>query len=138
MDFEAQVKELNASLKGISDQIKSHAEATEKQIKASGEMNAETRGKVDELLTKQGELQARLGEAEQKLVNASRDRNHPEEPQKSVGALVIESEEMKDMNSSFRGSRRVSVPRSAITTATGGDLVQTQRLPGIMLRRNAA
>ncbi|HDS1815370.1 TPA: phage major capsid protein, partial [Pseudomonas putida] len=49
-----------------------------------------------------------------------------------VGALVIESEEMKDMNSSFRGSRRVSVPRAAITTATGGDLVQTQRLPGII------
>jgi HK97 family phage major capsid protein len=45
---------------------------------------------------------------------------------------VIESEEMKDMNSSFRGSRRVSVPRAAITTATGGDLVQTQRLPGII------
>ncbi|MBA6092952.1 phage major capsid protein, partial [Pseudomonas monteilii] len=39
MDFEAQVKELNASLKGIGDQIKSQAEATEKQIKASGEMN---------------------------------------------------------------------------------------------------
>ena len=101
MDFEAQVKELNASLKGIGDQIKSQAEATEKQIKASGEMNIETRAKVDELLTKQGELQARLGEAEQKLVNASRDRNHQEEPQKSVGALVIESEEMKDMNSSL-------------------------------------
>ncbi|MBS6041047.1 phage major capsid protein, partial [Pseudomonas sp.] len=132
MDFEAQVKELNASLKGIGDQIKSQAEATEKQIKASGEMNTETRAKVDELLTKQGELQARLGEAEQKLVNASRDRNHQEELQKSVGALVIESEEMKDMTSSFRGSRRVSVPRAAITTATGGDLVQTQRLPGII------
>ena len=55
MDFEAQVKELNASLKGIGDQIKSQAEATEKQIKASGEMNTETRAKVDELLTKQGE-----------------------------------------------------------------------------------
>ncbi|MER2098316.1 MAG: phage major capsid protein, partial [Pseudomonas qingdaonensis] len=61
-----------------------------------------------------------------------RDRSHQEEPQKSVGALVIESDEMKDMNSSFRGSRRVSVPRAAITTATGGDLVQTQRLPGII------
>ncbi|MDD1976935.1 phage major capsid protein [Pseudomonas tussilaginis] len=132
MDFESQVKELNASLKGIGDQIKTQAEAVEKQIKASGEMNTETRAKVDELLTKQGEISARLGEAEQKLVNASRDRNHQEEPQKSVGALVIESEEMQEMNSSFRGSRRVSVPRAAITTATGGDLVAPQRLPGVV------
>lgn len=133
MDFESQVKELNASLKGIGDQIKSQAEAVEKQIKASGEMNAETRAKVDELLTKQGEVNARLGEAEQKLANASRDRSdRPAEPQKSVGALVVGSEEMQDMNSSFRGSRRVSVPRAAITTATGGALVPAERLPGVM------
>ncbi|MFK3948024.1 phage major capsid protein [Pseudomonas fulva] len=131
VDYEAQVKEINAALKGIGDQIKIQAEATEKQIKASGAMSEETRAKVDELLTKQGELNARLGEAEQKLVNASRGQQHQEEPQKSVGALVIESEEMKDMNSSFRGSRRVSVPRAAITTATGGSLVAPQRLDTI-------
>ncbi len=131
VDYEAQVKEINAALKGIGDQIKSQAEATEKQIKASGTMSEETRAKVDELLIKQGELNARLGEAEQKLVNASRGQQHQEEPQKSVGALVIESEEMKDMNSSFRGSRRVSVPRAAITTATGGSLVAPQRLDTI-------
>ncbi len=132
MDYEAQVKEFNATLKGIGDQIKSQAEAVEKQIKASGEMNAETRAKVDELLTKQGEISARLGEAEQKLVNASRDRSHQQEPQKSVGALVVGSEDMQGMNSSFRGSRRVSVPRAAITTATGGSLVPTERVPGIV------
>lgn len=71
MDFEAQVKELNSSLKGIGDQIKAQAEATQKEIARTGEMHAETRVKVDELLSKQGELSARLQEAEQKLVNAS-------------------------------------------------------------------
>lgn len=132
MSYEAQVEELNKNLKAIGDKIKAQGEAVEKQIKANGEMSAETRTKVDELLTKQGELNARLGEAEQKLVNASRDRSHQEEPQKSVGALVIGSEEMQDMNSSFRGSRRVSVPRAAITTATGGDLIPAQRLAGVV------
>lgn len=132
MDYEAQVKEINAALKGIGDQIKSQAEITEKQIKASGAMSEETRAKVDEMLVTQGELQARLGEAEQKLVNANRDHSHQDEPQKSVGALVVGSDEMKDISSSFRGSRRVSVPRAAITTATGGDLVPAQRLPGIV------
>ncbi len=131
-NYEKQYTELTASLKGIGDQIKAQAEASEKQIKASGEMNAETRVKVDELLTKQGELNARLGETEQKLVNAGRGHQHQDEPQKSVGALVIESEEMQDMNSSFRGSRRISVPRAAITTATGGALVAPQRLDGIV------
>lgn len=132
MDYEAQVKEINAALKGIGDQIKSQAEITEKQIKASGAMSEETRAKVDEMLVTQGELQARLGEAEQKLVNANRDHSHQDEPQKSVGALVVGSDEMKDISSPFRGSRRVSVPRAAITTATGGDLVPAQRLPGIV------
>lgn len=132
MDFEAQVKELNASLKGIGDQIKSQAEAVEKQIKASGDMNTETRAKVDELLTKQGELNARLGEAEQKLVNANRSRQEPERLQ-SAGELVTTSKEMEDVDSSFRGSRRISVTRAAITSVpgSGGDLVAPDRRYGI-------
>ncbi|MFV3289128.1 phage major capsid protein [Pseudomonas sp. NY11955] len=132
MDFEAQVKELNASLKGIGDQIKSQAEATEKQIKASGEMNAETRARVDELLTKQGEVSARLQEAEQKLVNANRDRGQPER-QHSAGEIVAASKEMEGVDSSFRGSRRISVTRAAITSVPGsaGDLVAPDRRYGI-------
>ncbi|MBD1590187.1 phage major capsid protein, partial [Pseudomonas typographi] len=123
--------ELNASLKGIGDQIKAQAESAQKEIKAAGEMQAETRAKVDELLLKQGELQARVLETEQKLISAEKGPQ-TDEPQKSAGALVVGSEEMQDMNSSFRGARRVSVPRAAITTATGGGLVQTDRQQGIV------
>ncbi|MFJ3121047.1 phage major capsid protein [Pseudomonas protegens] len=132
MDFETQVKELNASLKGIGDQIKTQAEAVDKQIKASGEMNTETRAKVDELLTKQGEISARLGEAEQKLVNANRDRGEPER-QKSAGEIVTASKEMEGVDAAFRGSRRIAVPRAAITSASGsgGDLVAPDRLYGV-------
>lgn len=132
MDYEAQVKEINATLKGIGDQIKSQAEATEKQIKASGEMNAETRAKVDELLTKQGEVSARLQEAEQKLVNANRSRSEPDR-QKTAGEIVTASQEMEGVDSSFRGSRRISVARAAITSATGSaaDTVPADRRYGI-------
>jgi HK97 family phage major capsid protein len=132
MDYEAQVKEFNATLKGIGDQIKTQAEATEKQIKASGEMNAETRAKVDELLMKQGELQARVLEAEQKMVNAGRGTQHNDAP-KSAGELFVASEQMEGVNSSFRGSRRVSVPRAAITTASAGGLAAAQRLDTVAL-----
>jgi HK97 family phage major capsid protein len=131
MDFEAQVKELNSSLKGIGDQIKAQAEATQKEIARTGEMHAETRVKVDELLSKQGELSARLQEAEQKLVNASNQA----ERQKSAGELVVGSDQMEGVNASFRGSRRVSVPRAAITSApaSGGALVGADRRPEIIM-----
>ncbi len=135
MDFEAQVKELNSSLKGIGDQIKAQAEATQKEIARTGEMHAETRLKVDELLSKQGELSARLQEAEQKLVNASNGGRNQAERQKSAGELVVGSDQMEGVNASFRGSRRVSVPRAAITSApaSGGALVGADRRPEIIM-----
>ena len=66
--IEASQKQTQADLKAVGDQIKTYAERTEKEIRASGEMQAETRGKVDELLLKQGELQARMQDAEQKQI----------------------------------------------------------------------
>lgn len=132
MDFEKQVIELNASLKQIGDQIKSSAETTEKEIKRTGEMQAETRAKVDELLMKQGELQARLQEAEQKLV-ASIEKGDPAGV-KTAGQLVVESEQFDGVNSSLRGSRRFEVPRAAIMSVpgSGGDLVTPDRRPGVV------
>lgn len=134
-DFDKQYNELSASLKSIGDQIKSQAETANKEIARHGEMNAETRGKVDELLMKQGELQARVLEAEQKLVSANSATQRHEAP-KSAGELFVASEQMEGVNSSFRGSRRVSVPRAAITTASAGGMAQPERsdivaLPGM-------
>lgn len=134
-DFDKQYNELNASLKSIGDQIKSQAETANKEIARQGEMNAETRSKVDELLMKQGELQARVLEAEQKLVSANSATQRHEAP-KSAGELFVASEQMEGVNSSFRGSRRVSVPRAAITTATVPGLAPSERsdiiaLPGM-------
>ena len=130
--IEASQKQTQADLKAVGDQIKTYAERTEKEIKASGEMQAETRGKVDELLLKQGELQARVQEAEQKLVNAG--KQHDPEIQQSAGQLVSAKMQEEGVSSSFRGSRRVEVPRAALTSApaSGGALVPTERL-GVIL-----
>ncbi len=130
--IEASQKQTQADLKAVGDQIKTYAERTEKEIKASGEMQAETRGKVDELLLKQGELQARMQDAEQKLVNAN--KRHDPEVQQSAGQLVAAKMAEEGVNSSFRGARRVTVPRAAITSVptSGGALVQTERV-GIVL-----
>lgn len=130
--IEASQKQTQADLKAVGDQIKTYAERTEKEIKASGEMQAETRGKVDELLLKQGELQARMQDAEQKLVNAG--KQHEPEIQQSAGQLVAAKISEEGLTSSFRGSRRVEVPRAAITSApsSGGALVAPER-GGIIL-----
>lgn len=131
-DIEAQYKEVQNNLKEVGDQLKTYAEQTEKEIKRTGDMHGETRAKVDEMLTKQGELQARLQEAEQKLVSANTPRDQSDRP-KSVGELVVASKEMEGVDSSFRGSRRIAVPRAAITSApgSGADLVAAERLYGI-------
>lgn len=134
-DIETQYKQTQANLKDIGDQLKAHAEQAQKNVDRHEGLSRETSAKVDELLMKQGELQARVLEAEQKLVNASRDTQHNEAP-KSAGELFVASEQMEGVNSSFRGSRRVSVPRAAITTTSAGGLAPSERsdvvaLPGL-------
>lgn len=131
-DIEAQYKQTQANLKEIGDQLKAHAEQAQKTVERHESLSKETSAKVDELLMKQGELQARVLEAEQKLVNANRDTQR-NEPPKSAGELFVASEQMEGVNSSFRGSRRVSVPRAAITTATAGGLAPAERLDTVVL-----
>ena len=116
-DVEVQVKELNASIKAVGDQIKAQAEAVNTQVANFGKMSEETRAKVDELLKCQGELTARLQEAEQKLVNAGKQ----DEPAQmlSAGHLVQDKLNEVGVSSSLRGSHRVTVPRTAITTFDG-------------------
>ncbi len=67
-DIEAQYKQTQADLKTVGDQLKAHAEQSEKDIKAHREMSEETKAKVDQLLTAQGALKEQLSAAEQKLV----------------------------------------------------------------------
>lgn len=131
-NFEKQVGELNASLQKIGDQIKSQAEATEKEVKRFGEMQGETRAKVDELLTKQGELQARLQAAEQSLANADSEKG--EACDDSIGALVSAKLKEDGVNSNYKGKTRIQMPRSAIlsTTDSGGALVAPDRRSGLI------
>ena len=98
-DFEKQIGELNASLKQVGDQIKAQAEQVNTQIANFGEMNKETRAKVDELLTAQGELQARLSAAEQAML-ANEKRDGGEEAPKTAGQMVAESLKEQGVTSS--------------------------------------
>lgn len=125
-------KQVQATLKEVGDHIKAQAEKADKEIKQHSKLSEETKAKVDELLTAQGELQARLNAAEQQLVS-QRDIKGGDDAPQSAGQLLVSAEEMQDVNSAFRGSRRVAVPRAAITAVpnSGAALVPAERAYGI-------
>lgn len=130
--LEQQVETLQSSLNKIGDAVKAQAEAANKEVARLGEMSAQTRASVDEILTKQGELQARLQEAEQKMLNAGKENG--EEEFRSAGNIVAEKLSAEGVASNFRGQTRIQMPRSAITSATGsgGGLVAPDRRAGII------
>lgn len=130
--IEQQVEDLNANIKRIGDEIKPLAEQALKEAKQAGEVHAETKQQVDDALLKFGEMQATMQELAQKMA-AQSDPQEPQAP-KSAGQLVAEKLAEDGVNASFRGSRRVEMPQSAITSVTGsgGDLVSADRRPGIV------
>lgn len=134
-NVEKEYKQVQANLKDIGDQLKAHAEAAQQQIKAHQQMSEQTKASVDELLTKQGELNARLQAAEQALAD-----NRGGEPGAvlSMGRKVIDSDEFNSQAprlASAKGSFSVNV-QSALTTTQFDDAdgypVAPQRVPGIM------
>lgn len=130
---EATIEVVQKELKRIGDDIKTQGEKALAEAKKAGELSAETKGKVDELLVKQGELQARLQEAEQKLDKQSGGTKGEDE--ETVGQRFAKSDEFKEYLA--KGDPRnssVSFPVKAITSlpASAGDGVAPDRLSGIV------
>ena len=65
--------ELKAELKKIGDQVKEAGERAIAEAKKSGDMSAEMKPRVDELLVQQGALQARLLDLEQRQARATHE-----------------------------------------------------------------
>ena len=124
-------EQIKAALDKISDQIKAQAEAAEKEIKAHAKLSEETRAKVDQLLTQQGELQARLQAAEQLVAKLEQGGGSAEVPQ-SMGEQFIRNEEYQAW--AQRPTARFSMDVKAVVTSDGasaGDLIVPDRVPGI-------
>lgn len=125
--------EIKAALEKISGQVKEQGEKALAEAKKSGDMSLETKTKVDEMLVKQGEIQARLLEAEQKLNR--RGSGQGDEGQKSIGQQFTDSEGFK----AFIASGGIKTSRDAhafslkaITSATAGAGDDPERLAGIV------
>lgn len=129
------IKQINASLAKVGDQLKAHAEQTDKEVKASAKLSGETKASVDKLLTEQGELRANLKAAEQLLAKLEAQGGGGAAV-KSLGQMVVENEAITGFNTSLKGAVAVSVGsiHAAITGTTGsaGDLTQPHRVAGIV------
>ena len=122
--------EIKAALDKIGDQLKEQGEKALAEAKKAGDMSTETKGKVDEMLVKQGELQARLQEAEQKL---DRRAAGGEAQIKTAGAEVVNSDEFKKYVAEGNYKKGFNMPVKAIVNITSslssaGDAVAPDRL----------
>jgi HK97 family phage major capsid protein len=135
MSLETDIQTINASLKTVGDQLKAQAEAASK----NADLSKETRAKVDELLLKQGELQANLQQAEQALAKLEANGAGGDVQHQSYGRQFVESDEFKSFSSKTTPRGRVDMTfKAAITSVTtdtdgaAGDLVQNTRVPGVI------
>ena len=134
MNLEQDIQTIQNSLKEVSEQLKEHA------VKASrnAELSTWAKEKVDELLIKQGELQAQLTHAQQalaKLETKSQDGGRPQ----SLGEQFVNNEAVRAFLAKTNPRGRVDVTfNAAITSVTtdtdgaAGDMVRTTRLPGVV------
>jgi HK97 family phage major capsid protein len=126
--------EVKKALDKISDQVKEQGEKAMAEAKKAGDMSAETKGRVDELLVKQGEIQAQLLEVQQK--QARRGGDDGDGRAKSVGEQVIESAALKERVAEGWGkSSKMTVSLKAITSLSGsaGQGIAPDRLAGVQL-----
>lgn len=129
--------EIKQQLEKISDQVKEAGEKAMAEAQKGVQMATEEKGRVDEMLLKQGELSEQLKEVQQKL---ARRTSEGEEAQKSVGQQFVESEGFKNFQNE-KGKAKFSMnfkdvtDVTSATTGTGaaGDLVQFQRVESRMM-----
>ncbi|MFY1852383.1 phage major capsid protein [Achromobacter xylosoxidans] len=131
MSLEKDIETITASLKQVNDQLKTNAEAAQKEIKAHAQMSEETKAKVDQLLVAQGELQARLQAAEQLVVKLQDGggAGHPA----SMGEEFIKADGFEAFAMKAAGGMKgsFSVPvKAAITSldTSAGELIQPTRV----------
>lgn len=135
-DYEKQHQELTGSIKAIGEQIKSQADKAASELKRHGELSAETRAKVDEMLTTQGELNARLQAAEQAIVSGPTSVGYG--APRSMGQIVAESAEFaSEAGRIAKAKGSFSVPVQAAITTTQSDPangypVEPMRVPGVV------
>ena len=131
------VKALARDLKEATDKVKEFAEDAKGRLEKGEEMTASAKQAADEALVKFNELSATMTEIEQKL--ARRGDPGDGEGRKSVGQLVVESEQVKAFMDKAPSKGSVSFDVKALITSlttdalgSAGDLIVPDRQDGII------
>lgn len=134
---------IKAELGRIQNDLKEQGEKALAEAGKGVQMAQSAKEKVDELLIKQGELQANLQHAEQVLAKLEQGADGAASQPQSFGRQFVESEEFKNFTAKTTPRGRIDMTfQAAITTVTtdtdgaAGDLVQTTRVPGIIAPPN--
>ncbi|RVI58529.1 phage major capsid protein [Sinorhizobium meliloti] len=138
------IGELGQSLASIKEQVGNLGSDFTEKLKATGEVSAELKGKVDKALSELGETVTRVRELEKA---ADREKEAAEHDPRDIGDIVVASEKFKatDVSGGWRGSIRVGMERADITSANttvgagrsaGTSLVPGARVPGIITPPN--
>lgn len=119
-----QLKQVNASVKELTEKTLPAAENALKEAKKAGELSEKTKNEVDKLLTDlntmrdtQNKLQTELGEAEQMFARIG--NNGGQAPARNrAGDLVIANETMIEFSKNVAAGRRLAIdmPRNALTS----------------------
>lgn len=134
---------IQAELTRIGNEVKAAGEKALTEAKNAGQLSTETKAKVDELLLKQGELQATLQHTQQALAKLEANGAGGDVQHQSYGQQFVGSEEYKAFAAKAMPRGRVDMSfKAAITTLTtdadgsAGDAVRSTRVPGILALPN--
>lgn len=131
--FDSDPSEVTKALSKITDQVREAGEKAIAEAKKGIDASAEQKGRIDELLLKQGELQAQVQELEQKAARqtgAEQDNSH-----KSLGYRAIEEAKFKASLDEVRQSSKASArfDTKALTTVSSGASIVPDRVPGVIM-----
>lgn len=133
------IGELGASIAGVKEKVQTLGADLTARVEAGSEVSAGLKEQTDKALSELGEATGRIAELEKR---AAREKENGEEAQKSLGDLVISSDEYLagKLTGASRASIRVRADRAAITSANGTvgtgrsagtSLIPGARVPGI-------
>lgn len=124
---------ITRELKRIGDDVKELGTKALAEAEKAGVLSKETKAAVDDMLIKQGELQARLQDVEQKQDKAAAAGGDPET--KTIGQQFVESDELKEyLGKNNQRDNSVSFGVKAITSLanSAGDGAAPDRLDMIV------
>lgn len=130
--IDEQLATINADLKKTGDDLRKYADETKAAVKASADLSAEAKTKVDELLIQSSDLQARQKQVEQLIAKLDNNEGKTSKSE-SLGELFTSAEGFEAFAASAnRGVKgNFSIPlKMAITSLPGsaGANIQPQRV----------